>query len=43
MALMDKYINKLNELDFSKMHNDDFMLTWEKSDDELQAVFTVAE
>lgn len=43
MALMDKYINELNQLDFSKMHNDDFMETWKKSDDELKAVFTVAE
>ena len=43
MALMDKYINDLNGLDFSKMYNDDFMETWKKSDDELKAVFTVAE
>lgn len=43
MALMDKYILKLNELDFKNMHNNDFLLTWEKSQEELEAVFTVAE
>lgn len=43
MNLMDKYINKLNELKFDNMYNNDFMLTWEKSNDELEAVFTVAE
>lgn len=40
---MDKYIQKLNELDFKNMHNNDFLLTWEKSQEELEAVFTVAE
>ena len=43
MALMDKYVSKLNSLDFKKMYNNDFLLTWEKSKDELEAVFTVAE
>lgn len=43
MNLMDKYINKLNGLKFDNMYNNDFMLTWEKSNDELEAVFTVAE
>ena len=43
MALMDKYISKLNSLDFKNMHNNDFLLTWEKTKDELEAVFTVAE
>ena len=43
MALMDKYVSKLNSLDFRKMYNNDFLLTWEKSKDELEAVFTVAE
>lgn len=37
------FINKLNKLDFEKMYNSDFFLTWEKSDDELEAVFTVAD
>ena len=44
---MDKklqgYIDKLNKLNFKDMYNGDFFLTWEKTDDELEAVFTVAE
>lgn len=43
MALMDKYLEKLNSLDFKNMYGNDFLLTWEKSKDELEAVFTVAE
>lgn len=43
MTLMDKYIDVLNELNFGDMYNNDFLLTWEKSEDELKAVFTVAE
>ncbi|MGF7142211.1 knotted carbamoyltransferase YgeW [Anaerotaenia torta] len=42
MKLQD-YIDKLNRLDFKNMYNDDFFLTWEKSADELEAVFTVAD
>ncbi len=34
---------ELKELDYSKMYNEDFFLTWEKSDDELKAVWTVAD
>ena len=44
---MDKklqgFIDKLNGLDFSKMYGGDFFLTWEKSDDEIAAVFAVAD
>ena len=43
MALMDKYVSKLDSLHFENMYNNDFLLTWEKSKDELEAVFTVAE
>ncbi|AOR22749.1 knotted carbamoyltransferase YgeW [Clostridium taeniosporum] len=43
MSIMDKYINKLNTLNFENMYNNDFMLTWEKTNDELEAVFTIAE
>ncbi len=43
MALMDKYVTKLDSLDFKNMHNNDFLLTWEKTRDELESVFTVAE
>ena len=42
-ATLQKYIDKLNALNFKKMYEGDFFLTWEKSDDELEAVFTVAE
>ena len=44
---MDKtlqmYIDKLNKLNFKDMYNGDFFLTWEKTDDEIEAVFTVAD
>ncbi len=44
---MDKtlqgYIDKLNALNFKEMYNNDFFLTWEKTDDELEAIFTVAD
>lgn len=43
MGLMDKYIEILDGLNFKDMYDNDFLLTWEKSDDELKAVFTVAE
>ena len=37
------YIDRLNKLDFHKMYEGDFFLTWEKTDDELAAVFAVAD
>lgn len=37
------FVEKLNKLDFKDMYNNDFILTWEKSRDELDAVFTVAD
>jgi len=43
---MDKLQNltdKLNKLNFAEMYNNDFFLTWEKTFDELQAVWTVAD
>lgn len=43
MALMDQYIQKLDNLEFGDMYNNDFLLTWEKTTDELNAVFTVAD
>ncbi len=36
-------INQLAQLDYHNMYLNDFLLTWEKSDDELQATFLVAE
>ncbi len=43
MAALQQYIDELNKLDFKNMYNGDFLLTWEKSDDELAAVFAVAD
>lgn len=43
MSLMDKYGQILASLDFSRMYGDDFFLTWDKTDDELAALFTVAD
>ena len=44
---MDKtlqmYIDKLNALNFKEMYEGDFFLTWDKTDDEIEAVFTVAD
>ena len=37
------YLDKLNHLNFKEMYGGDFFLTWEKTDDELDAVFTVAD
>jgi len=36
-------ISKLKTLSFENMYNNDFLLTWQKSQDELNAVLTVAE
>ena len=44
---MDKtlqtYIDKMNALNFKEMYENDFFLTWEKTPEELEAVFTVAD
>jgi len=42
-AKLQSYIDKLNKLNFKEMYNNDFFLTWEKTDDEIEAVFTVAD
>lgn len=36
-------IEKLKGLNHESMYNNDFFLTWEKSDDEISSVFTVAD
>ena len=41
--MLQTYLDKLKTLDFSNMYENDFFLTWEKSDDELAAVFAVAD
>lgn len=43
MVNTEKFIQKLDTLNFSDMYNNDFFLTWEKTFDELEAVFTVAD
>lgn len=43
MKTLNDYLEKLNKLNFKEMYNNDFLLTWEKSDDELEALFTVAD
>jgi len=37
------YISELEKLNTEEMFNSDFLLTWEKTDDEIQAVFAVAD
>ncbi len=43
MSNVKKYTDKLEKLDFTNMYDGDFFLTWEKSRDELEAVFAVAD
>ena len=40
---MNKMIKELAALNIKDMYENDFLLTWEKSDDEIQGVFQVAE
>ena len=43
MSKTTDFAKHLNELDFSKMYQNDFFLTWDKTDEEIDAVFTVAD
>lgn len=43
MKTLQDYIDKLNKLNFKDMYDNDFFLTWEKTDEELEAVWTVAD
>jgi len=43
MHTFNDYIAKLDNLEFEKLYNEDFFLTWDKSKDELEAIFTVAD
>lgn len=43
MSNVKKYTDKLDKLHFADMYEGDFFLTWEKSREELEAVFTVAD
>lgn len=40
---LEQLIKELSTLDYKNMYNNDFLLTWEKSIDEISATFTVAE
>jgi knotted carbamoyltransferase YgeW len=42
-ARFEDLLAQLRELDVSGMYENDFFLTWEKTDDELKAVWTVAD
>ena len=43
MTNFNDAISKLNKLDFKNMYNGDFFLTWDKTDDEIKAVWEVAD
>ncbi|MEA4971416.1 MAG: knotted carbamoyltransferase YgeW [Candidatus Pelethousia sp.] len=43
MSNVKKYTDNLDKLNFQDMYEGDFFLTWEKSREELEAVFTVAD
>lgn len=43
MSNVKQYTDKLDQLKFDGMYDGDFFLTWEKSREELEAVFTVAD
>ncbi|MDR1655521.1 MAG: knotted carbamoyltransferase YgeW [Treponema sp.] len=43
MSIMSQFTKKLDSLKFGRLYGEDFFLTWEKSADEIAAVFTVAD
>jgi len=43
MSITSELAAKLRGLDISKMYENDFFLTWDKTDDEIAAVFAVAD
>jgi knotted carbamoyltransferase YgeW len=43
MSDLKHALGKLNGLDYSGMYGEDFFLTWEKTQDEIMAVFSVAD
>ncbi len=43
MKTLQDYIDRLNQLNFKDMYQNDFFLTWDKTDDEIEAVFLVAD
>ena len=43
MKTLQDYIDKLNALNFKDMYENDFFLTWDKTDDELEAIWVLAD
>ena len=43
MSKAKELAEKLAKLDIANMYENDFFLTWEKTDDEIAAIFTVAD
>jgi len=43
MSNLESMIKSIGDLDFKGMYNNDFLLTWEKTADEIQATFQVAD
>lgn len=43
MENIKNLMERLKKLDFKEMYNNDFFLTWEKSNEELESVFVVAD
>ena len=43
MKSLDNYIAKLKALHFKEMYENDFFLTWDKTDEELEAVWVLAD
>ncbi|AWK49907.1 knotted carbamoyltransferase YgeW [Clostridium beijerinckii] len=43
MNIVNKYVNELKNLKIDEMYENDFFLTWEKTTDELKAVYAVAD
>jgi len=43
MVNINELIKEIGKLDLKDMYNNDFFLTWEKTEDELEGVFKVAE
>lgn len=43
MKTLQDYIDALNKLNFKNMYNNDFFLTWEKTEEELKAVWLLAD
>ncbi len=43
MKSLECMLNELKKLEFRDLYNDDFLLTWEKTDDEIRAIFLIAD